>query len=159
MTIIYQESDGGRKDAGFKGHTGDCVVRAITHATGKPYIEVYNDLTTITNTAKVKFSKEFGREGNTIKRTIKNKTARNGVYPEHAALYLKPLGWEIEKVRGIGNPVPMKLIDFPHKEGAYIVAIKNHYVAVVDGVALDTWDSVSEKIRGRKSDVYYFWKL
>lgn len=37
-------NDGGRKEAGRKGNTGDCVTRAICIATGLPYMEVYNRL-------------------------------------------------------------------------------------------------------------------
>lgn len=37
-------NDGGRKEAGFKGETGDCVTRAIAIATEKPYQEVYDNL-------------------------------------------------------------------------------------------------------------------
>ena len=37
-------NDGGRKEAGRKGHAGDCVTRAICIATGLPYMEVYNRL-------------------------------------------------------------------------------------------------------------------
>jgi hypothetical protein len=42
MQFVY--NDGGRKAAGFKGTTGDCVTRAIAIATDRPYIEVYNAL-------------------------------------------------------------------------------------------------------------------
>jgi hypothetical protein len=38
----YQYNDGGRSEAGFKGTTGDCVVRAIAIATKTDYLEVYN---------------------------------------------------------------------------------------------------------------------
>lgn len=37
----WVEDDGGRVAAGFRGHTGDCVVRAITIATQQPYAIVY----------------------------------------------------------------------------------------------------------------------
>ena len=39
--IGYRYDDGGRAAAGFKGHTGDCVVRAIAILTGIPYLDVY----------------------------------------------------------------------------------------------------------------------
>jgi hypothetical protein len=38
----YEYDDGGRKDAGWKGTGGDCVVRAVAIATGRPYQEVYD---------------------------------------------------------------------------------------------------------------------
>lgn len=39
----YQRNDGGRKAAGYKGITGDCVCRAIAIGTGQPYQTVYED--------------------------------------------------------------------------------------------------------------------
>lgn len=41
-TVPWDEDDGGRAAAGFKGDTGDCVTRAISIATGRPYREVYD---------------------------------------------------------------------------------------------------------------------
>lgn len=40
----FQYNDGGRKDAGYKGFTGDCVCRAICIASGLPYQKVYRRL-------------------------------------------------------------------------------------------------------------------
>ena len=40
MEFVYD--DGGRAEAGFKGITGDCVCRAISIATQKPYKEIYD---------------------------------------------------------------------------------------------------------------------
>ena len=37
----YVKTDGGRADAGYKGTTGDCGVRALAIASSKPYKEVY----------------------------------------------------------------------------------------------------------------------
>jgi hypothetical protein len=48
----FYYSDGGRAAAGFKGETGDCVVRAIAIATEKDYREVYRDL--------ARLNKQFG---------------------------------------------------------------------------------------------------
>lgn len=38
----WQFNDGGRAAAGYKGSTGDCVVRSIAIATGRPYQEIYD---------------------------------------------------------------------------------------------------------------------
>ena len=40
----YVEDDGGRAAAGYGEPEGDCVARAITIATGKPYAEVFEAL-------------------------------------------------------------------------------------------------------------------
>ena len=42
ISPMFVENDGGRKATGRKGKAGDCAVRAIATATGKPYQEVYN---------------------------------------------------------------------------------------------------------------------
>jgi len=42
MKMEFQRDDGGRAAAGYKGQAGDCVVRSIAIATGKPYQEVYD---------------------------------------------------------------------------------------------------------------------
>jgi hypothetical protein len=38
----FQYNDGGRQQAGYKGKTGDCVVRAIAIAADLPYQTVYD---------------------------------------------------------------------------------------------------------------------
>jgi hypothetical protein len=50
MEFVYD--DGGRAAAGFKGSTGDCVVRAIAIASGKPYREVYDALNVLSKQAR-----------------------------------------------------------------------------------------------------------
>jgi len=44
MGKVWEYDDGGRKRAGFKGTTGDCVVRAIAIAAELPYQQVYDEL-------------------------------------------------------------------------------------------------------------------
>ena len=41
---MFQYDDGGRKDAGYKGTTGDCGTRAIAIAMQRDYKEVYKEL-------------------------------------------------------------------------------------------------------------------
>lgn len=42
--IKFVFDDGGRQLSDFKGVAGDCVARAISIASNKPYSEVYNTL-------------------------------------------------------------------------------------------------------------------
>ena len=42
--LKFKVNDGGRAAAGYKGQTGDCVVRSIAIVTGMTYQKVYNDL-------------------------------------------------------------------------------------------------------------------
>src|SRR6266853_960880 len=45
--VKFVYDDGGRAAAGYRGKAGDCVCRAIAIATGKPYREIYGELTEI----------------------------------------------------------------------------------------------------------------
>jgi hypothetical protein len=40
-TCVYVYDDGGRAAAGYRGHAGDCVARAVAIASQRPYAEVY----------------------------------------------------------------------------------------------------------------------
>jgi hypothetical protein len=42
--IPFEQDDGGRAAAGFRGTTGDCVTRAIAIAAQRDYREVYDAL-------------------------------------------------------------------------------------------------------------------
>ena len=42
--IGYTFNDGGRADAGYRGKTGDCMVRAIAILTKRPYKNVYTQM-------------------------------------------------------------------------------------------------------------------
>ena len=64
-------NDGGRAAAGFVGHAGDCVTRALAIATGKRYREVYDALA-----------------------EISGESARNGVCEVASQRYLRELGWK-----------------------------------------------------------------
>jgi len=67
-------NDGGRKEAGFNGYTGDCVIRAIAIATGKPYREVYD---TCFEMAKAYVASHNNKVSRYIKRI--GASPRNGV--------------------------------------------------------------------------------
>ena len=64
-------NDGGRAAAGYKGSTGDCVVRAIAIATGQNYQKVYEGVNQIAG----------------------KKVARTGVPMAVSKKYLTSLGW------------------------------------------------------------------
>ena len=122
----WNYNDGGRKLAGFKGSTGDCVTRAIAIATGKPYKEVYNDLFTrakeYSKTRRNKIAKSIQKYG---------ATPRNGMWKEIYRPYLESLGWKYK----VGN---VKLNEFP--AGTYICSVRKHLTVVKDGELYDTWD-------------------
>lgn len=118
--IGYREHDGGRRDAGFKGGAGDCVTRAIAIATGEKYRAVYRELRELSH------SMTGG-----LKRSV-----RNGVSTPVSHKYLMDRGWDLLLTDGsyfTADAIPM--------EGTVICQLHRHLVAVIDGVAYDTWDS------------------
>lgn len=137
----YRYNDGGRAAAGFKGKTGDCVARSIAIVTGLPYRDVYDRLA----------------EGNATQRITKKsrkstagvRTARNGISVSRKWFrdWMASLGFHWTPVAAIGKP-GCKTSDFAGR--TVIARQRRHYVAIVDGVVNDIWDS-SERV------VYGYW--
>ncbi len=139
MEWVYD--DGGRKAAGYKGVTGDCVTRAIAIATGLPYQKVYDELT------------ELGRHERRSKRRTSKSSARTGVYKPTIKRYMKSLGWEWTPTMGIGTGCQVHLRADELPPGRLVVAVSKHEVAVIDGVVHDAGDPT----RGGTRCVYGYW--
>jgi hypothetical protein len=127
----FWESDGGRAQAGFRGKTNDCAVRAIAIATRTPYKEVYNALKDATN-------------------NLPRKGVPRSVYDA----YLTARGWVWTPTMTIGSgcTVHMRKDELP--EGRLIVRLSGHLSAVVWGVVHDTEDPS----RGGSRCVYGYYK-
>lgn len=121
-------TDGGRAEAGFKGDTADCVVRAIAIATHMPYQKVYSDI-------NIAAMRERPRAGGK-----RRSTARTGVHRRTYQRYLESLGWVWEPTMFIGSgcKVHMRAEELP--SGRLIVALSRHLTTVIDGVIHDTHD-------------------
>ena len=139
--IKFQYNDGGRKDAGFKGETGDCVVRAIVIATQLPYRKVYDELNVIGKNERIGKSK---RKSN----------SRTGVKRKTYEKYLKDLGWKWVPQMFIGSGCKTHLIKEELPEGSIIVRVSKHLVAVLDGVIYD----IEDCSRGGTRCVYGYFK-
>lgn len=128
MTFIYD--DGGRAEAGFKGSTGDCVVRAVAIATEQPYQAVYNALG------------EGMRNQRTTKRSKAKASARNGVNVTRKWFrdYMTALGWKWTPTMGIGTGCRVHLCADELPAGRLIVSVSKHYTTMIDGVIHDTFD-------------------
>lgn len=120
--------DGGRKAAGFKGKTGDCVCRAIAIATQTPYRDVYNLINRMAKTEKM------------AKRQKNRSSARTGVYKPLIREIMASLGWTWVPTMffGSGCKVHLKASELP--KGRLVVNCSRHSVAVIDGVIHDTYD-------------------
>jgi hypothetical protein len=145
--IQFKYNDGGRSTLGLKGNTGDCVARAITIASGKPYKEVY----------------DFLAEGNFTQRASKHKvsssgkrTARQGILVRRKWFkdYMRSLGfvWTPTMQIGSGCTTHLRADELP--SGNIICQLSKHYVAVIDGVINDTYDCSREGTRC----VYGYWE-
>jgi len=138
----YKYNDGGRAEAGYKGTTGDCVVRAIAIGTQMPYKAVYE---AVNDAAK---GERIGKR----KRGISN--ARTGVYKETTRKVLAAMGWQWVACMQIGSGCRVHLEASELPSGRIIAKLSRHVVAVVDGVVQDTSDPRRFEV-GRKNGIPY----
>lgn len=124
----FNFDDGGRKLAGFKGRTDDCVTRSIAIVTRIPYTEVYDALN------------ELAKKERIGKRKKKKSNSRTGVFRTTYDKYLKSLGYEWIPTMGIGTGCKVHLSGRELPEGRLIVKVSRHITAVIDGAIHDTSD-------------------
>ena len=124
----FEFNDGGRQKAGFKGHTGDCVTRAIAIVTGKPYKEVYDTINTMSINERI------------TKRKKKKSNARTGVFLKTYQKYLESLGYEWIPTMQIGQGCKIHLRSDELPSGHLIIRVTKHITTMIDGVINDTYD-------------------
>lgn len=125
MSNGFVFNDGGRAAAGYRGLTGDCVVRAIAIASGKPYQEVYGAI----NVAAKRERRKRGRSN-----------ARSGVHRSTYEPYLLSLGFKWIPTMKIGSGCKVHLLASELPKGRLVVAVSRHLTAMIDGVIHDTQD-------------------
>lgn len=142
--LSFQYNDGGRHEAGFKGSAGDCVVRAISIAFQKNYLEVYE------------FVNRMSANERTGKRKRGKSSARSGVYRNTIKKIMDHMGAKWTPIMGIGTgcTAHMKPYEVP-MHGRYILSVSKHLVALIDGVIHDTHNCS----RDGKRCVYGYWKV
>ena len=126
--IEFQFNDGGRKEAGFKGTTGDCVTRAIAIATGKPYKEVYDAIN------------ELGKREYITKKKKSKSNSRTGVYKQTIRRYMEGLGWKWTPTMFIGSGCKVHLRKDELPSGVLLLSLSRHSATVINGVLHDTYD-------------------
>lgn len=130
--MAWKYNDGGRKDAGYKGKAGDCVVRSIAIATEQPYQKVYDDLWELNRV----------HEANRPKRKRRGKTSPRDGNTRTVIIrrYMESLGWEFIATMGFGTgcKVHLKADELP--KGRLVVRVSKHLCAVIDGIIHDTYD-------------------
>jgi hypothetical protein len=140
--LPWVPDDGGRAAAGFRGHAGDCVTRAIAIATGLPYRQVYDGLDELARDLD-------GPDGIRVAGT-----ARTGVIRAVYEQYLSGLGWAWHPVMGIGTGCRVHLRAGELPPGRIITRLSGHMAAVIDGVVHDTEDPGRA---GTRCVYGYFW--
>lgn len=139
--IEHVYDDGGRAQAGFKGKTRDCVVRAISIATELDYMSVYNAINELAQTERIG------------KRKKRKSSARTGVYTPLIRKYMASKGWHWIPIMQIGSGCKAHLRAEELPAGRIIVKLSRHCAAVIDGVLHDTYDCS----RGGTRCVYGYW--
>jgi hypothetical protein len=132
----WVEDDGGREAAGYGKSGTDCVARAITIATGKPYAEVCERLKALAAEHVRRWPKS--KTAGYIKRSRSGKEDKNGYgcYDAIYSRYLKSIGWQYTRIKG---HLFLRADQLPR--GRLVVLVNRHAVAVIDGVIHDTYNS------------------
>lgn len=146
MDFVY--NDGGRHLYGYKGETGDCVARAVTIASGKPYCEVYGALSAGNSTERrTKHAGKFSGK----------KTAAHGIDVRRKWFreYMQSLGFVWTPTMNIGQGCKVHLRDGELPMGKLVVSVSRHFTAVIDGTIHDTHDPQRDENRC----VYGYWRL
>jgi hypothetical protein len=133
LEFIY--NDGGRKEAGFKGETNDCVTRAIAIATQLPYRVVYDGLNLVSKSERLS------------KRKRKKSSSRTGIFKATYRKYLKSIGWEWVPIMSIGKGCTIHLKTNELPTGKLVVRLSKHLTCVADGVIHDTFDPSRNETR------------
>ena len=139
----FQFNDGGREDANRKGHTGDCVVRAIAIASGlcntleRPgpgYMQIYVEM--------MEANRQFAKGRSKAAKALKKRGAspRHGVAPQAYKPWLAKHGWTWTPTMQIGQGCKVHLTDDELPDGRLIVRLSRHLTTVIDGVIHDTYD-------------------
>lgn len=137
MNWIYD--DGGRAAAGFKGETGDCVVRAIAIVTGQSYRELYDAINALAHTERVS--------------KARRSSSRTGVRKPTTRRFMDSLGWAWVPTMQIGQGTKVHLRSGELPLGRLVVKVSKHVCAVIDGVIHDTHDPSRDGTRC----VYGYW--
>ncbi len=133
QTFSFAMNDGGRRDAGFKGGAGDCVVRSIAIAAGLPYIKVYEDL----RKANASYA-ELKNDRLAKRLNDKGSSPRNGNHRNVFHDYIIDLGFDWVPTMKIGAGCQVHLRPNELPQGVLIVKVSKHLTAIIDGVIQDT---------------------
>jgi hypothetical protein len=121
----YKYYQPNKKD--LKDEYGDCVIRALTKALGKDWLEVFDEMQPLSRELQVPFN---------CKPCYEKYIESNG-FTYHG----------ISNAKGTKRPTVDRFAK-DHPTGVYILRVAHHIVAVVDGIYYDTWDSGYKSLYG-----------
>ena len=133
--ISYRYDGGGRAAAGFRGKTGDCVVRAIAICAQVDYLAVYR---TMSDHMK---RNGYAASGNAYATRERNRKAprRRGQLSSRRVQDRVLEAYGFRKVSLPAGERPT-YTEAHHRYGDCIVGTTKHVAAIVDGVLRDTFD-------------------
>lgn len=111
----------------LKDTYGDCVIRALTKATDKEWLEVFEEL--------LPYARELQCMPN-------GKPCYEKYLTDNGFTYKG-----ISNAKGTKRPTVQSFAK-EHKEGVYVLRVANHLVAVTEGYYWDTWDSGDKSLYG-----------
>ena len=128
-SLPFTFTTGGRHEAGYKGYTNDCVIRAIVVMTERPYKEIYK-LVHNHMKANPMYKQRYDK---------KYCSPRFGVYQEQTEAIMKQLGYKYVSVKNLvpnsGQGVSSLTSILPKH---CIIRVIGHLVAYKEGVLFDT---------------------
>ena len=135
-SLEFVVDDGGRKAAGYKGNTSDCVLRSLSIALGEDYEELRRELMEETenfaNTSRSRKAKRQKKEGSSVFR---------GVYREIYSVILKRRGWIRTGMSKIGSSKRYYLTKTDVPPVPVILHTRRHLTTSIDHTIRDTWDT------------------
>ncbi len=132
----FNYNDGGRSRYFKAKRVNDCVCRSIAIASGRDYKEVYNELGSV-----------MGKSARERQNTRAAKFRR----------YMLGLGFIWVACAKPGETGATHLIVGELPMGRLVCSAAKHYVAVIDGVVNDTWDSRYNSFDEPRR-IYGYWK-
>ena len=135
MMIDYIFDDGGRAAAGYRGDTGDCVVRAIAIAGAVPYRHAYDAM------AEAMAEHGYSRSGNAYILSEQRRKAprRRGQRKARDVQRLVVEEFGFQPVQFTRGPRPT-YTEAHAEHGTCIVKTTKHVAALRDGALRDTFD-------------------
>lgn len=156
----FVQNDGGRAECRDRGllrdfelttNPGDCMARAFSIAMHRPYDDVYRELAMVNLLSNPK--KAHGKH----RACFGRRTVDYGVFTDTPGFsrWLAACGWERVSTWSVSSGPKMYLANWSvPRRGSFVLSLRRHVVAVVNGTLHDTYD-----FRGTTAEpVFGYWR-